>query len=76
MKVKILIGSVFEKSSYLILVFGVCGGKKDIFYGSKSLRLANNIERLATTFIKIADIEFSEIFLVRFRPQRNLKYYK
>ena len=76
MNVEILIGSVFEKSSYLILVFVVCGDKKDMFYGSKSLRLANNIERLVTAFIKIVDIEFSEIFLVRFHPQRNLKYYK
>ena len=76
MNVKILIGSVYEKSSYLILVFVVCGDKKDIFYGSKSLRLANNIERLVTAFIKIVDIEFSEISLVRFHPQRNLKYYK
>jgi hypothetical protein len=74
--VKILIGSVFEKSSYLILVFVVCGDKKDMFYGSKSLRLANNIERLVTAFIKIVDIEFSEISLVRFHPQRKPKYYK
>lgn len=75
MNVKILIGTVFEKLSYLVLMFGICAGKFDIFNGSKALRLVKNIKGFVTAFIKKADIDFSKLSLFILRSHFHLKYY-
>ena len=72
-----MIGYVFEKPSYLILEYRVCAGKEKYIEWCQKYSTDKNDRKTHHHLFQESRYRFlSEIYLVRFRADHNLIYYK